>query len=78
MAMTVLARRLFQKASTSKLSLILFLSAMIVVMRAVAMVTPLVNTAPVVSRRGSGSWARPTPMAELRAVSLSESMVAAL
>jgi hypothetical protein len=56
----------------------LFLSAMIVVMRAVAMVTPLVNAAPVVSRRGSGSWARLTPMAELRAVSLSESMVAAL
>lgn len=73
--MTVLARRLFQKASKSKLSLILFLRAMIVVRRGVAMTIPLVREAPVVPRVGRRSWAEPMPMTALNAVSFSESIV---
>ena len=51
--MTELAVRLFQKASRSKLMLILPLNATKVVSRLVPMVIPLVNAAPVVAERGS-------------------------
>ena len=73
--MTVLARRLFQKAFRSKLSRILSLRAMIVVRRVVAMTIPLVKEAPVVPRLGRRSWAEPIPMTAFNAVSFNESIV---
>jgi len=57
--MTMLTRRLFQKASKSKLSLIRALKAMTVVMRAVALVRPLATAAPVA--QGSGGEAGLSP-----------------